>query len=188
MNPCFAIMFFLPRINHNLLKNTSGFTLLELMIVVIIAGLLAAIAIPTLVAQVDKAKYAGAKAQMGCMMRELKAYRFENSHYPPDANRNTPYPEAECYVVHEGYKKDQPEINQKNDTDIPFNSVYDYENWGGDSTCYIAITFFGKNGLRAFEKGDKDKVQTLGFNNYSEGDDNDDLVLLIENNNESCSP
>ncbi len=63
----------------------------------------------------------------------------------------------------------------------------DYENWGGASNCYVAITFFGKNGLRAFERGDQSKIQTLGFNNYSEGDDDDDLVLLIENSNEPCS-
>lgn len=52
-------------------KNQGGFTLLELIIVIIIVGTLSAIAVPSLLAQVDKARYAEAKVQMSAIAKEL---------------------------------------------------------------------------------------------------------------------
>ncbi|WP_013324888.1 type IV pilin protein [Gloeothece verrucosa] len=59
-------------------KLPQGFTLLELLIVVIIVGLLAAIAIPNLLEQVAKARQAEAINNLGAINRAQQAYRYEN--------------------------------------------------------------------------------------------------------------
>ncbi len=167
-------------------QNSKGFTVIELMIVMIITGILAAIALPAFLNQVDKSRYAKARLQMRCMLQELKVYRLNNGSYPPDQNRNVPYyPGSECFKVHTGYVRDRPDINQNNNTDIPFNSVYDYERWSYGSGCYIAVTFFGKNGLRRFTQNDINEISITGFHSYNETDD--DLVLVVDITDTPCS-
>ena len=57
-----------------LAKNRKGFTLIELLIVVVIIGILAAIAIPKFAATKDKAKLASVKTDLRNMMTAQEAY------------------------------------------------------------------------------------------------------------------
>ena len=59
----------------------SGFTLIELMIVVAIIGILAAIAIPNFINFQMKAKTAEAKSNLGCIRTCLEAYMAEFDRY-----------------------------------------------------------------------------------------------------------
>jgi general secretion pathway protein G len=52
------------------------------MVVIIILGLLAAIVMPRLVGQTDKARYEQAKIQMRILEDALKRYKLENGHFP----------------------------------------------------------------------------------------------------------
>jgi general secretion pathway protein G len=65
-----------------LTHNNAGFTLIELMVVIIILGLLAAIVMPRVVGQTDKARYEQAKVQMRILEDALKRYKLDNGRFP----------------------------------------------------------------------------------------------------------
>ncbi len=76
-------------------KNQKGFTLIELMIVVAIIGILAAIAIPNYLNYQLKSKTAEAKTNLGGIKTALESYRAENDSYPTcAANPTTGVPAA----------------------------------------------------------------------------------------------
>src|SRR6266481_3818947 len=60
----------------------AGFTLIELMVVIIILGLLAAIVMPRIVGETDKARYGAALAQMRILEDALKRYKLDNGVFP----------------------------------------------------------------------------------------------------------
>ena len=60
----------------------SGFTLLEIMVVVAIIGLLAAVIVPNVIGQGEAAKVDLTKANMGKIVQQLDLYKFNNGSYP----------------------------------------------------------------------------------------------------------
>jgi len=64
------------------IRHTAGFTLIELMVVIIILGLLAAIVMPRIVGETDKARYGAALAQMRILEDALKRYKLDNGVFP----------------------------------------------------------------------------------------------------------
>ncbi len=69
--------------------NRKGFTLIELLIVVVIIGILAAIAIPKFAATKDKAKLASVKTDLRNMMTAQEAYFSDFSIYGSFAQLQT---------------------------------------------------------------------------------------------------
>ena len=59
-----------------------GFTLIELMVVLLIIGVLAALIVPNVLERADDAKVTAAKADISNLMQALKMYRLDNGRYP----------------------------------------------------------------------------------------------------------
>ena len=59
-----------------------GFTLIEIMVVVIIIGLLAAVIVPSVISKVDEARVSKAKADIQALEAALTMFRLDNSKYP----------------------------------------------------------------------------------------------------------
>lgn len=63
-------------------RKVSGFTLVELLIVMVILGLLSAIVAPRMFSKVSSAKVGTAKAQMQVLTTALDSYRLDVGYYP----------------------------------------------------------------------------------------------------------
>ncbi|MYM29007.1 type II secretion system protein G (GspG) [Duganella sacchari] len=59
-----------------------GFTLIEIMVVVVIMGVLAALVVPKLLSRTGESKIAAAKVDIATIMQSLKLYKLDNQRYP----------------------------------------------------------------------------------------------------------
>ena len=59
-----------------------GFTLIEVMVVIVILGVLAAVIVPNVIGRPDEARAVAAKQDIGTIVQALKLYRLDNQRYP----------------------------------------------------------------------------------------------------------
>jgi prepilin-type N-terminal cleavage/methylation domain-containing protein len=103
----------------------SGFTLLELLMVISIIGILATMILPIASAYKAKAYMARAKAEMRTIATALEQYANDHGGaYPPDASRDLPAGLAPYLGSGDWPKAPWP------------GSVYDWDNWGPSDLAY----------------------------------------------------
>jgi general secretion pathway protein G len=64
------------------IRQNVGFTLLELLVVIVIIGLLASFVAPRYFSQVGKSEVKVARAQIDALEKALDQYRLDTGHYP----------------------------------------------------------------------------------------------------------
>ncbi|MCG9968106.1 type II secretion system major pseudopilin GspG [Pelotomaculum terephthalicicum JT] len=113
------------------LRNESGFTLMELMVVIVIIGVLAAIAVPSMVKQVDKAKVKRAMVELKAMKTAIDVYRAEKGVYPTTSQINDVLEDYGINFGSASYKDpwEKPYVYLTNDTEP---SVYKLFSYGPD--------------------------------------------------------
>lgn len=63
-------------------RKAAGFTLIEVMVVIVILSVLAALIVPRIMSRPDEARVVAAKQDVAQLLQALKLYRLDNFRYP----------------------------------------------------------------------------------------------------------
>ena len=129
-------------------KTMSGFTLIEILIVVVILGILGAVVVPNILSRPDTARVQAAQTDLRALSQTLEIYRLDNFQYPSSeqgleslVDKPSGFPEPKNWNP-EGYLKKLP-------TD-PWGSPYLYEKTG-NSYSLISLGADGQEGGEGFD-------------------------------------
>ena len=125
---------------------SHGFTLIELMVVMVIIGLLAATVVPKFFGQVDKAMQQDAQAQIELLGQALDLYRLEKHKYPTS---------DEGLEALKSYLK-------KNVPKDPWGNEYIYESPGKEGRGYDLISLGADNA----EGGEGTDIDIVSWKNF----------------------
>lgn len=128
-------------------SRSKGFTLIEIMVVMVILGLLVAIVAPNIMGRSDQAKVTVAETQLSNIANALDLYRLDNSHYPSTqqglealVRRPSGSPEPRNWNA-DGYLKSVPED--------PWGNEYQYVSPGTEGP--YDLYSFGSDGQEGGE-------------------------------------
>ena len=127
-----------------------GFTLIELMVVLVIIGILAALVVPSVLGRADDARVSAAKADVGNLMLALKLYKLDNQRYPT-ADQGLAALQAKPTV--EPIPANWRSYLDKLPTD-PWGSPYQYLNPGANGE--VDVLSFGADGVVGGEGANAD--------------------------------
>jgi general secretion pathway protein G len=133
-------------------KRERGFTLIEIMVVVVILSVLGALVVPQIIDKVDVAKVKRAQSDIRAIETALDLYRLDNFKYPTteqglQALVKQPADASLTNYNPNGYLKSLPKD--------PWGNVYTYASPGADGREYD-ITTYGRDGKPGGEGFDAD--------------------------------
>ena len=137
-------------------QRQSGFTLVEIMVVVVILAVLGALVVPKLIENVDRARVARAQSDIRAVQTALDLYRLDNFKYPTteqglQALVKQPNDPSITNYRAEGYLPAVPKD--------PWNNPYQYASPGADGKPYEVLTF-GRDGKPGGDGYDADISST----------------------------
>jgi general secretion pathway protein G len=130
----------------------NGFTLIEIMVVVVILAVLGALVVPKILENVDKARVTRAQSDIRAIQTALDLYRLDNFKYPTteqglQALVKQPSDPTITNYRSGGYLPSLPKD--------PWNNPYQYVSPGSDGRDY-EITTYGRDGKPGGEGYDAD--------------------------------
>ena len=125
------------QIRHEI-NNQQGFSLIELLIVMVILGLLASLVGPKMFGKLGMAKQKTAKTQIEMLMTAMDSYRLDIGKYPSSQEG------IEALVENTGSDKWAGPYLQKGVPKDPWDNEYNYENPGQNGE--IDIFSYGADG------------------------------------------
>jgi len=132
----------------------SGFTLIEIMVVVVILAVLGALVVPNILGKVDKARVTAAQTDIKSIATTLDLFRLDNFKYPTTEQglqalvKQPADPTITNYPPH-GYLPTMPKD--------PWGNLYIYVSPGSDGREY-EVTSYGRDGKPGGEGPDADII------------------------------
>lgn len=132
--------------------NQRGFTLIEIMVVIVIIGLLATLVLPRVIGRQEQAFVAKSKSDIQALSSALKFYKLDNFHYPStDQGLNALVTKPAGDPVPKHWKKGGYIERLPND---PWSNPYQYLSPG--EKMEFDLWSFGADGVEGGEEADAD--------------------------------
>ncbi len=132
----------------------AGFTLIEIMVVVVILGILAALVVPRVMGRPDEARIIAAKQDINAILQALKLYRLDNHAYPSTEQG------LQALVTKPSTQPAPPNWKTGGYLDRlpkdPWNHDYQYINPGVRNPNDVDVFSFGADGVQGGEGNDAD--------------------------------
>lgn len=129
-----------------IMRRQSGFTLLEVMVVIAILGLMAALIVPNIMGQSEQAKAKLAQTNMASIASALDLYKLDNNQYPTTAEgleALVTKPASARNWNPSGYLKSVPED--------PWGNAYVYTSSNRNSYELVSLGADGEEGGQDFD-------------------------------------
>jgi general secretion pathway protein G len=129
--------------------NRKGFTIIEVLVVIVILGILGTLLVPKFLDKPDEARVTKAKLDMRAIESALKIYKLENGSYPTtDQGLEALTKKPEVEPIPKNYKKGG--YMEESSIKDPWDNDYVYRSPGDDDRDYEIISY-GSDGKEGGE-------------------------------------